>query len=174
MKLIEVKNGKVVGANQVDIALTSKDLERALDRGLIPIPDDAPIYGLTHRLVDADVLAAALVAYAQSNDVAALKTAVYGALGEKEVVRQPIIPLRAFLQRWTRLEKIAIEEAAEAQTTEGRAIRVGWRELIAGPDVDLDHPDLVAGLTEIAPVLVVAGVWKDETVAAQRIAEIRA
>jgi hypothetical protein len=85
-----------------------------------------------------------------------------------------VIPLGVFLHRWTREEKLAIEAQCDAQTPEGRAVRVDWRDLVSLSEVALDAPTVVTAITEIGAVLVATGTWKDGAAAAQRITEIRA
>lgn len=144
-KYIEVdQDGRVTGTCESPFPATAPEA-----RGLILVPEATDLRDVTHRTYNAQT----------------------GAFGAKPAVR--VIPLREFLRRWTQVEKITIETLSEAQTLQGRSLRLGWRELTAGTSVDLDNPDLAVGLTDIATVMMGAGVWADSTVAAQRIAAIR-
>jgi hypothetical protein len=83
-----------------------------------------------------------------------------------------------FLSRFTIPEEVALEmvaastDPASAQTAAG--IRVFQRRLLAAMEIDLDHPEVIAGLNSCKAILRSLGVWATDEIADQRIAEILA
>jgi hypothetical protein len=102
-----------------------------------------------------------------------------GAFTDAPKPRQRILSRHEFLNRFTRAEEIALEvmahSTADAQAIQtAAAIRVWQRRLTVAQYVDLDDPAVASTLTQMAPVLIQAGVWADARVATTRIAEILA
>jgi hypothetical protein len=102
-----------------------------------------------------------------------------GAIGPvRPAPRVRAISVGAWMDRWTDAEQIALEAVGEAQTPQGRAVRVMTRRLFAVTSgmVDLDSDALAAGLQQVKAVLMAPGVavWADEATANARIAALLA
>jgi len=73
-----------------------------------------------------------------------------------------------FARRFTMREEVAIDTLAETD----RTVRAWMRRLSLATLVDLDHPDVLAGLAYLRLVGIPV-VWPDAATADQRIQEIR-
>jgi hypothetical protein len=102
-----------------------------------------------------------------------------GAFTDAPAPRKRILSRHEFLNRFTRAEEIALEVMAHSTASPeaiqvSAAIRVWQRRLTVAQYVDLDDPTVASTLTQMAPVLIQAGVWADARVATTRLAAILA